>query len=265
MLERLDVTHWELEWHLPRWLGDWLGIDRRLSDKLILGNVLGLASLRLRDDIRDAELAVGSAQEAARLADELHSAALDVYRRAVPAGSTLWAELDRLMAAWRGSTPDWSGLAARGAPLKVCAIAVCELARQMELYARVEPCLDEALLAMALYDDAVDWPADLTAGRWNAFVERANPDARSSEPARARVVVLAAMMMTDVVADYFAAIHDGFARAAELAVELEIPDLAAFLNHKLLDIDAQAVTMASDYRVLGDKAVAAMFAGRRTD
>ena len=53
LTDRLHPQRWALEWNLPMWLGDAFGLEPRVSAEIRLSNVLGLASIRLSDDLAD--------------------------------------------------------------------------------------------------------------------------------------------------------------------------------------------------------------------
>src|SRR5438045_8127925 len=107
-----------LEWHLPWWLGERFGLDEQIADDLVVGNVLGLGSIRLRDDLADGEVSAEETRSAVALSESLYALAVDQFRRHLPATSPFWGYLETCMRAWRESTGhmDADRLAARGAP-----------------------------------------------------------------------------------------------------------------------------------------------------
>lgn len=272
--ERIGPRQWTLEWHLPRWLGDSLGLDRAVSTELVLSNILGLGSLRLQDDLLDDEIGQGDRADATALSAVLYAAAVDIYRCQLSARSRFWAELELRMAEWRAASSEAESvrldaggtaqLAARGAPLKLCAFAVCELAGRLDLLPAIESCLDETLSAMVLYDHAMDWQADLDAGRWNAFVAAwAEGPARSQDLDRTRANVYVAMMARGAVSRYFGQIHAAYARAIDVAATLAIPELTDYLRSQVANIDGQGKCLEWRYSELGNQAAAPMLAGSR--
>jgi hypothetical protein len=157
LFDRLPPSRWTLEWHLPLWLGDALRVDPDASRAIVLSNVLGLGSIRLQDDLADGEVAPQATEAAGQLAAALYDAALEPYRAWFPPASPFWAHLERCMRAWRSATDATGGeehLAARGAPLKVSAFALCLLADRLVTFRALEPCLDRALEALVRYDHA---------------------------------------------------------------------------------------------------------------
>lgn len=279
--QRLDPSRWMLEWHLPVWLGDTLGLEREMSSELVLSNVLGLASIRLDDDLADGEIDAADLVAARILSPALYDAALDVYRRRFRSSSPFWPRLATWMREWRSagaqSTPEGVGMADQratptpgelarlGAPLKISAYALCLLAGRRSVFEVVEACLDHALAAMVMYDHICDWREDLAAGRWNAFVARygAHPQ-RPVNASANRSSVLAAMMARRAVADQFALIRDELECAARSATELGSEPLTAYLVRLAVKLDREANLREQRYAALGDAALALVFGDAMT-
>src|SRR5690606_17833130 len=57
LLARLAPPQWQLEWYLPKWLGDAFGLSPDTTASLVLANVYGLAYIALQDKIADEGLA----------------------------------------------------------------------------------------------------------------------------------------------------------------------------------------------------------------
>jgi hypothetical protein len=272
VLDRLEPARWELEWHLPWWLGHDMGLDPAVSRELVLSNVLGLASIRLRDDLLDGDLDEYDSSAALALSGALYEAAIETYRAHFPTGSDLWPEIALRMTEWRTATGDNAAppgadaedsqavarhLARRGAPLRISAFAVCLLAARTDVYPRLGRCLDHALAAMVLFDHLCDWQDDLAAGRWNAFVARTTSSAQTSEHlARNRAAVAAAMMARDAVATHFGRINVELAEARSFAAQADLPGLATHLADIAAQMDEHAEKVQGQYRKLGDGAVA---------
>jgi hypothetical protein len=262
--QRLDPTHWMLEWHLPVWLGDAVGLERGVSSELVLSNVLGLASIRLQDDLADDEVDAADLPAARALSAALYNAALDVYRHRFSSSSPFWPRLETWMREWRSADqraiPAPTDLARRGAPLKISAFAVCLLAGRRALFGTVDACLDHALAAMVMYDHVCDWQEDLAAGRWNAFVARYGSHLQQPVNAAAnRSSVLAAMMARRAVADQFALIGVELERAARSAAELGSEPLMAYLDSLAVKLGQEANLREQRYAGLGDAALALVF------
>lgn len=248
---RLDPGCWALEWSLPTWLGDAFGLEPEVAHEICLSNVLGLASIRLGDDLVDGELPnTLSGLPTAAVSELLYQDALAVYVRLFAPNSKFWAQLELRMSEWRSATTHSQPpgqLAMRGAPLKISAFAICLLMEREREFAAIARCLDHALAAMVLYDSVIDWRDDLAAGRWNPFVEAAG----------AQVEV--ALMTTDVVTTHFRLIGDELDRAAMLASELGVRGLNEHLTQLAAQLDREGGTLAATYRELMDRAQRLLF------
>jgi hypothetical protein len=293
LLDGLDPKRWRIEWHLPLWLGNALGLDRAVSTEIAVSNVLGLASLRLGDDLVDGDVDGGDVSGAPALIATLFQASIDAYRSRFPPGSRFWKQLDRWMAEWKAATeddgpsgpadgsvdlgdgsvdlaatpaaslaaPDQSlgHLSRRGAPLKISAYAVCLLTKRSAVFPDIERCLDHALAAMVLYDHVCDWQGDLASGRWNAFVAATGTSPRAEDRERARAGVLAALMSGDAIERSFARIHAELERAVAASDRIGVPALSAHLGGLAAQLDADGSAMRAHYSELGDRAAKAIF------
>jgi len=242
---RVDTDRWTLEWQLPLWLGDAFGLDREVARRLVTSNVLGLASLRLADDVADGEIQPVDVPAARGLISRFYDAAVAPYREVFEAGHPLWARLGR----WMANSTRPESLETRGAPLKLPAFAICALTRREAQFPTVERCLDRALRAMVLYDHARDWREDLAAGRWNAFTNGERDERR----------VEAALLAGDLIGPYFARIDRELERAVSLAVELQVGRLAAHLSSLRSSIDAEGRALESRHHALGTAAARLLF------
>lgn len=262
VLDRLEPARWPLEWQLPWWLGHELGVAPAVARQLVLGNLLGLAAIRLRDDLLDGELEPAIGGTAGALSDALYGAALDVYRDLFAADAPIWAEIDQRMAEWRASSGESARLASRGAPLKISARAVCLLTGRTASWPRLQACLDHALAGMVLHDHLADWPADLAAGRRNAFVA-ANSDGPQSVDRRVaqRADVLVAMMTRDAVATHARQVQAELDAACQIAAALDLPILADGLGGIAARLAEHAAQLDDQYRQLGERAVSLVFGG----
>lgn len=240
VLDRLASDHWELEWQLPRWLGAAYGLAADEVDALVASNVAGLAYVRLMDDLVDEG---GPARvERMGLANALFVAAVSGYARAVqtrPGGVPLLLDrLDRHMGEWLRAmlagrrsprvADDEAALVARGAPLKIGAAAACLAAGREDVLAAVDRALDRSLLALVLLDHAEDWPADLKAGRWNAFIAHVSSGPQVARLAgRHRREVMRAMLDGGPEA-YFGRIREQLQGARGAAEGAACPGLARY-------------------------------------
>jgi hypothetical protein len=256
---RLEPRRWTLEWQLPVWLGEAFGLEPDLQRRLVTSNVLGLASIRLADDLADGDVADGDAGTARGLAAALYEAALAPYRGLFPGNHRFWARLDGWMAEWRletGAAAPFGpgrealpGLAGRGAPLKIPAFAVCLMTGREDAFQAIERCLDHALRAMVLYDHACDWRADLARGRWNALAG-GEGDARRVE---------ARLLGEGTMRPYFARIDLELEQAAQFASGLGIARLAAHLSSLRASLAAEGEALASRYDLLGNATMELLF------
>ena len=265
LLERLPPGRWTLEWYLPWWLGQAVGLDATPAREIVLSNVFGLGSVRLQDDLSDGEVAAEDDDDARTLAAAMYELALEPYRTWFDPVSPFWRHLDARMAAWRAASdgnPASAGLAARGAPLHVSAVAVCLLTGRMDSYPPLESCLDHALEGLVLYDQVADWEADLDAGRWNAFVAASSPGPQvEAARERHRAATYVAMLTGDAVADYFGRIDDVLLRAAAIADTLRppVPPLTEHLRAFASSVRDQGAAIHARYRDLGNEAEKLLF------
>jgi hypothetical protein len=267
---RLEPRRWTLEWYLPWWLGHAFGLDLEIANELVLSNVLGLASIRLQDDLVDGDVRADDIDGAKALSSALYRQAVAPYRSRFPASSPFWGHLDSSMSVWRsatdgtsergggGKTPgdlDSQSLAARGAPLKISAFAACMLAGRVDAYSVLERALDHALTGLVLYDHFGDWQSDLTAGRWNAFVAAVSDDPQTPESRdRNRSGVLLAMMTQDAVVSHFERITMEATRAAALVEPLGSWPLVAYLRGFADMTEEQGSRLQAHYRDLAERA-----------
>lgn len=263
VLDRLPPARWTLEWFLPWWLGDTFGVDRDITDDIVLGNLFGLAFVRIHDDLVDGELGAdpdgdvaadgdgGAAAGAEALAALMYDEAIGAYRRRFGPMSQVWDRLERYVAEWRSTTltagpasdrtvardgPDVERLAMRGAPLKIGAFAVCELGGTLGRFAEIERALDHALTALVAYDHLCDWEADIAAGRWNAFVAANSTLPQPAENAdRLRAAMFVTLLTGDAVAAWSARIAGELAAAIAAVDRLGI----ARLDEHLCDYAAR--------------------------
>ena len=249
----LDPNRWRLEWQLPWWLATDMGLELAVARDLVLSNVLGLASLRLRDDLQDGDLLPEDRTAAPIVSAALYGAATDVLGGHFPPSAEIWRELELQMSHWHDAVEldlaPPTHLSRRAAPLKVSAFAVCELTGKTQIYATLGNCLDHFLTAMVLYDHLCDWQEDLARGRWNAFVGDASD----------RRVVLAQMMARGSVDAYMERVRSAFDRALATAAGMGLPRLTSELVGIAARVHEHAAQVQAHYRQLGDRAVTLMF------
>lgn len=270
VFDRLEPGRWTLEWHLPWWLGLAFGLDKDEATELVAGTVLGLASVRLQDDLADGDVPASESAAAVELSATLYELALAPYRSRFPASSPFWNHVAATMAAWRSATdgaaprdrpaPDGldathARLATRGAPLKVPAFAICLLTGRTDAYPILDRGLDHALTALVLYDHFGDWQGDLTAGRWNAFVAAASglPQDRASRD-RVRTAVQLALLRAGTVRTYIGRVTTELEHAATLFDLLGLTHAVAHFRSSASSIEAQGAQWQAHYDDLAELA-----------
>ena len=247
LLDRIAPPNWTLEWSLPGWLGGALGPDASSVADLTLANVLGLAYIKLQDDLSDGEVGQDDRQAAALLSAVLHRKWLLVYTGLFPGGSPFWGYFERYMTQWvratwasrQGHVKPWAAwgeedlliLGHRGAPLKICAAAACLLAQRAELIPQLETALDHLLTGAVLLDHALDWSGDLAADRPNAFVAYASalPQITKNQEANRRAVA-EELLVGRAGQPYFRLLRRELAVAQALAREADCENFARYIS-----------------------------------
>ncbi len=268
-LERIQPPNWTLEWYLPVWLGGAFGVDVEIARRVTLSNVLGLAAIRLEDDLRDGDVRADEVPTAGRVAGMLFTEAVALYGPLFPPTSPFWSKLQATMTDWRSSgseegadTGDSPPLARRGAPLKIGARAIWLFGDGRVSWELVDRCLDVALVALARYDDLCDWEADLAAGRWNAFVASCTGEPQTivrRSPNWAAVLV--AILTRGAARAGFEQVATEARRASELAVELGSVCLADHLVRMADRAAAQGITVDAHFQALASRATSLIFGG----
>ena len=255
----------DLEWSLPGWLGDALGLAAASIADLTLANVYGLAYVRLQDDLIDGEIAEPERRAALLLSTLLYQKWLLIYTGLFAGDSPFWACFERDMAQWIDATlrsnrdparafsefeeVDLHGLGERGAPLKICAAGVCLLTGRAELIPQLEAILDHLLIGAVLLDHAQDWGGDLAAGRYNAFVAHATPSAQVPELMELnRRAVLQELMVGKGARPYFALLRQQLQSAIDASRAAGVLALADYVTWLRNRADAYGKRLAQDAR-----------------
>jgi hypothetical protein len=267
-IARLPPDRWTLEWQLTGWLGETFRLDPAITANVAAGTILGLVSIRLQDDLEDGDLPLDDQPGARRLSAGLFDEAVAVYSRHLPPGSPFWPFLERSMIEWRTASENVLArtirdLAARGAPLRLPAMAVCLLAGRMDRWPVVDRCLEHGLAALVRYDQLHDWEADLAAGRWNAFV--ASWSGRPQRPEwreRNRAAVLAGLLARGAAGEEFGRIRDQTEMAAECADQLGCLPLGTWLREYADRTARQGKEIEEQYQRAAERAVQLMFGHR---
>jgi hypothetical protein len=276
LLDRISPPNWTLEWSLPGWLGDALGLDASIVADLTLSNVLGLAYVRLQDDLSDGDVGEGDRLAALLLSSVLHRKWLLVYTGLFPGDSRFWSHFERYMTQWVratwGSRPpyakSWAAwgeadlliLGQRGAPLKICAAAACLLAQRAELIPQYESALDHLLTGAVLLDHALDWAEDLAAGRYNAFVACASGWPQTVEHQAAnRQAVAAELLVGRAGQSYFQLLYRELTAARALARQAGCEDLARYISWLRREALSYRKAMAATARDQLHRAIESLF------
>lgn len=192
LLDGLLTPRWALELTLPVWLCTSFTVAPAQAHHLVVSNVLGLAYVRLCDDLADNDIATHKRAGARRLSGVLYAAAIERLQQCFETDSRFWASLDGIMADWQAATgaagapaaaaqlppakaPNLRLLAARGAPLKICCVAACLLADRQAALPPLLRAIDHLLAAAVLLDHFDDAQDDLAAGRYNALIAWLSP------------------------------------------------------------------------------------------
>lgn len=246
LLARISPPNWALEWSLPGWLGDALGLPAPSVRGVTLGNVYGLAHVRLHDDLSDERLPAEDYAGAQALAVRLYQQWLAVYSGLFGDDALFWNHFGRYLDQWRRASlagdrlPDRSfehydeahflTLGQRGAPLKACAAATCLLARREALLPQLEAILDQLMIGAVLLDHAADWAEDLAAARPNVFVAYASPSPQTvAHMPGNRSAVLRELTIGQGARPYFAIIDDRLGSAQSAAQDTKIHALADYI------------------------------------
>jgi len=186
LLDRLPPQRWLLEWGLPLWLGESFGLNEEVALTLAVCNLLGLAYVRVQDDLTDGEIEAADRPQAMALATVAFQAAILSFARLFGGDERFWTALEQRLGQWAQALPappdlapgfsahphrpSLRRLAHAGAPAHIGLVAACLLGRRDDLLPQLSAALDDWLLASVLLDHARDWMPDLDAGRYNAFV-----------------------------------------------------------------------------------------------
>jgi hypothetical protein len=208
----------------------------------VLGNVFGLAYVRLQDNLFDGEQ-VGGMEEATALTSGLYQHWIGQYRLLFASSSPFWEYLDRFSGQWLRASLEKGGpsgdelrsglaepvlrLAERGAPLKICCAAACLLAGQESVDTGLLAGITYLLSGAVLLDHADDWQADLVAGRYNALAAFVSPGAGYVQADHQ--AILEELYLGSVERSYFELVKQQFSRARDCVNGLGIDELEDYL------------------------------------
>jgi hypothetical protein len=186
LLTRLARPNWTMEWYLPRWLGESLGVRPAYWRGLMLSNVYGLAYVRLQDDLADGELGDLPRDVLVPLCSALYALWTGEYLAQFGADPLFWDRFRCYLSQWIGATLDGDAseserpaplspedrmrLAHRGAPLKICCAGTALLASRPELIGDLETAVDHLPGRGGVARPYRRLGGRSDAGRYNAFV-----------------------------------------------------------------------------------------------
>lgn len=162
---------------LPYWVGETLGSPIELCRELAVGNLYGMVSFFLLDDVMDEQREV---RRSLALSTLLNQRFLEAYQRCFSGDSHLWSCYNRYLAEWADAMyreadepmdpRDPGRLARKAAPVKLCAAALLLQAGRGQEIGAMETAIDLALAVLQLADDWTDWLEDLPTASCNAFL-----------------------------------------------------------------------------------------------
>lgn len=162
---------------LPYWVGETLGSPIELCRELAVGNVYGMLSFFLLDDVMDEKREV---RRSLALSTLLNQRFLEAYQRCFSGNAQLWVCYNRYLAEWADAMyrevdepmdpRDPGRLARKAAPVKLCAAALLLQAGRAQEIRVMETAIDLALAILQLSDDWIDWREDLPTAACNAFL-----------------------------------------------------------------------------------------------
>jgi hypothetical protein len=243
LLERISPPNWTLEWSLPGWVGDALGLPPEMIRAVTLGNVFGLAYVRLHDDLSDKHFMSEERSTMLALATRLYQRWLAIYIQLFGDNPDFWTCFERYLDEWLHASlgsnqlpgipfqsydeTHFLALGHRGALIKVCAAATCLLAERKDLLPPLERCLDTLMIGAVLLDHAADWGEDLEAMRPNTFVASLSPLPQNEVKISAhRAAVLRELTIGQGARSYFAVIDQWLGASQSEAEATGIAGLA---------------------------------------
>jgi hypothetical protein len=262
-LDQISSPNWTLEWFLPRWLGDSYNLPTHTTQELMLGNVLGLGFLRLVDGLIDDENRVAGPATTISLATLFYHLALRHYHLLLQSHPDVMDAVDDYLRQWanaiHSSNTGFTGgfralkqdqfqsLAQLGAPLKICCVVACSLARQEHVQEDLLLCIEHYVISAVLLDHFKDWQEDLRAGRDNIFVDAITQGFKeplSGEQLRKRV--FEAILTGGGPQGYFSIILEHAQIAQVQASKSSCTELEDYLNSFYMKIAAHAHRFEQD-------------------
>jgi len=169
---------------LPFWLREWAGGSERMCRDMAVGNVFAMLHFFLLDDAMDGGTGTGgsSVRDNLALGQLFCERFSERYGRHFAADSELWERYRAYLDQWAEAVSEEGGaladprdserLAAKSAPVKLCAAGLLISCGREEEIGQAEEAVELALATLQLSDDRTDWQEDLAAGeeRSNAFL-----------------------------------------------------------------------------------------------
>ncbi|OAS16731.1 hypothetical protein [Paenibacillus oryzisoli] len=162
---------------LPYWVGETLGSPIELCRELAVGNLYGMLSFFLLDDVMDE---MRDVRRSLALSTVLNQRFLEAYQWCFSENPQLWGCYNRYLAQWADAMyreedepmdpRDPGRLARKAAPVKLCVAALLLQAGQVNKMPHMEKAIDLALAVLQLSDDWADWLEDLPTASCNAFL-----------------------------------------------------------------------------------------------
>lgn len=245
LADRLEPAQWTLEWGLPYWLAQSLSLNDTVRDELMLCNILGLSYVKLMDDLVDGEVAEEERSTTLLLGHRMYQEAVFRFFQLFPADSTFWPSFKSWIDEWltatlpQGRSPqlpssdgqDYSHLAKRGAPLKICCAAACILGGRSEAIPALTRAVEYALVALVLLDDFEDWESDLDGCRYNAFIEHVSRFDQIPDNIEVnRRDLLEALYVDRRSWTFLELVRKNLRRARETGLAFDIPQFEAYLT-----------------------------------
>lgn len=276
LLVKLSPPQWQLEWYLPRWLGESYALPPETAQALVQANVTGLIFVCLQDKLVDESFPPATLPAAICLGAALHQQWLQQYLPLFEASAPFWRWFDDYLTQWlhalavSNRMPDMEfaallqaepgPLAHRAAPLKICCAAAACLARRADLVAPLTATLDHLHVAAVLLDHAQDWREDVDAGRYNAFVHFASPARQTPDQReRSQQHVYEELFLGSAGRTYFDHALRHLAMAQAHAAATACPPLIAYLDWYRTTVLTARDTLAKSARQVVEAAQQLIF------
>lgn len=198
-LERLSSEKAQLEWCLPLWLAQSLGVSRDVARTMGVTNVLGMIYVRIQNDVMDGDVASEDVANLLTLSSLLYTRCLRLFTTVFAAESPFWGYLQACLQEWAAAIA-WERqghyqrlaryteeeilwvTAGKGAPEKICCAGLAILADREGAIPHLAKALDLRSTIAQLFDDFCDWREDWQRGRYNIFLSMVLTENSSTQP-----------------------------------------------------------------------------------